>query len=126
MTAAKPSAAAFNPEAVKIKRQLTFPTLQMKPGSPVYFTIKSLIEISKSTVKKKGDENRKPASVMNVMDKMDGIEKTIVVNKVLEGKLNESYPNGGYIGLSFMSTKSKEKKKGGDGEYYDFDLAEID
>lgn len=122
-TIAKP---AFDPKAVKIVRQLVFPTLQLKPAEAVYVTIKSKIEVSKSTVQKKGAEARKPASVMQVIDKMDDKEKTIVVNKVLEGTLNEQYPNDGYVGRSFMIKKSADKKKGDSGEYFNFDLNEIE
>ncbi len=117
------AAPAFKPV---IKKQLTFPTLQMKPGVSIYFLVKSPMTISTSAVVKKGQENRKPATIMQVIDRTDNVEKTIVVNKVLEGKLNEAYASQGYVGKSFAATKSSDKKKGDAGEYYDFDLAEIE
>ncbi len=117
------TAPAFKPT---IKKQLTFPTLQMKPGVAIYFRILSPMAISTSAVVKKGQEARKPATIMQVIDRTDNVEKTIVVNKVLEGKLNEAYASQGYVGKSFAATKSSDKKKGDAGEYYDFDLAEIE
>ena len=111
--------------AVKVKNLVTRPTLQMKPGEPIYIKVLTAIEESKSKVVKKGQEDRKPASIMNVIDLTDKKEKTIVCNKVLVGSLTE-YDGGKYVGKCFMITKSADKKKGDAGEYYRFDIALIE
>jgi hypothetical protein len=115
------TAAKFVP---KVIGRVTRPTLQMKPGEPIYVKITTTIVDSKQTVQKKGQEDRKPAKVMNVIDLTDKVEKTVVCNKVLVSDLSEV--EGGYVGKCFMITKSAEKKKGDAGEYYRFDIALIE
>ncbi len=76
---------------------------------------------------------RGPATLLPVLclfggskdDANNGKNCVIVANKLLVGALNESYPDGAYVGRSFRITKSKEKKKGGQNEYYTFDIVEI-
>lgn len=115
------TAAKFVP---KIIGRVTRPTLQMKPGEPIYVKILSTIVDSKQTVQKKGQENRAPAKIMNVIDLTDKTEKTVVCNKVLVSDLSEV--EGGYVGKCFAITKSADKKKGDAGEYYRFDIALIE
>ncbi len=112
---------AFVPKIVGL---VTRPTLQMKPSTPIYIKILSDITDSKSTVQKKGQEERKPAKIMTVLDLTDMKEKIVVCNKVLVSDLEEV--DGGYKGRCFGITKSAEKKKGDAGEYYRFDITLIE
>ncbi len=66
--------------------------------------------------------------IMRVVDlqDQDAGEKQIVCNKLLVGTLTEGYPNDGYVGKSFRITKSMDKKKGENGEYFTFAISEIE
>lgn len=128
----------FDPSQVKIARQLVYPTLKTEPGKTVYVKILSAMEEGRrieSDEKNPNGATRGPATILKVKvlhagegHALNGEDAQIVCNKLLVGILNETYPNGGYVGKSFQITKAMEKKKGkgtGDG-YFTFQVNEIE
>jgi hypothetical protein len=135
----------FDPDSVKVVKQLISPTLKVNPGKPVFVKVvgpmfegRQLTEDEQPKEAKGGKETkakRGPATILPVLclfggegksDPNNGRNCQIVANKLLVGALNEQYPDHGYVDRKFRITKSAEKKKGGQNEYYTFDIVEIE
>ncbi len=132
---------SFDPADIQIVKQLISPTLKVQPGIAVFVKVNDLMYLGKQLEtdeeEKGGKEGKRqkrgPATLLPVLclfggaktDPNNGKNCVIVANKLLVGALNEQYPDGAYVGRSFRITKSLEKKKGGQNEYYTFDIVEI-
>ncbi len=130
--------AVFDPASIKKLKQLVFPTLKVEPGIPFYINIREPMfigrELDNAEKGEDGKAKRGPATILRVHcfhggednHPLNGKEVQIVANKLLVGTLNENYPDAAYVGKSFMVTKSDKAKKGKNGDYYPFEVDEID
>jgi len=96
---------------------VTFPTLTHRDGETIRVVFNSMIE-SKEQKDKNGAIKVDPETgavlmihVANVVDISDGEVKELVVGNVLYKKLNENYPNQGYVGRAFELVKHAKKDK---------------
>lgn len=133
---AKANPKPFDPADVKTARQLIYPTLKTEPGVTLFVEILEPMAEGKR-IEQDGDDERGPkrgpATILKVTclhagDKhpLNGKDCQIVANKLLVGALNENYPNGSYVGKRFAITKAKDKKHGKQGDYYPFEVNEIE
>lgn len=123
----------FDPSQVKVARQLIFPTLQLKPGVDIFAIIREPMHEGRQQEEDAGAAVRGPATIIRAKclfagkdNANNGQECQIVANKLLVGALRDNYPNDSYVGRAFKFTKSLEKKKGKKGEYFTFNVEEIE
>ncbi len=124
----------FNPADVKVAKQLVFPTLKVEPGVPFYIIAREKMFIGREMEAKDGEAKRGPATILRVKclhggtddHPLNGKEVQIVANKLLVGTLRENYPDDGYVGKAFRVTKSDKAKKGKNGDYFPFEVDEIE
>ena len=125
---------AFNPADVKVAKQLVFPTLKTEPGVPIYVVPREAMFIGREMEAKEGEAKRGPATILRVHclfggtedHPLNGKEVQIVANKLLVSTLKEAYPNDTYVNKAFMVTKSDKAKKGKNGDYFPFEVSEIE
>ncbi len=123
----------FDPKKVKIARQLVFATLKLEVGKEVFVTVREPMHLGRQQEADAGQAARGPATILPVKVLFGGAkdhplndqDAVIVAPKLLVGYLKENYENDGYVNRSFRITKG-EKKKGKNGEYGTFDVAEIE
>lgn len=117
--------AAFDPSKVKVKKLVTIPVLKLLPDTPVFVQVTGAIYQGKE-LKKGGEENLKPADLMNVKDLTTGEDMQIVCGEVLKSTLRDEYPNDSYVGKAFRIIKGKKKDKEGGRGYFTYSIAEIE
>lgn len=134
-------AVAFDPASIVLTKQLVFPTLQTRPGVPIYIKVLEPMFVGQQLeqdVGADGKPTRGPATIIKAhcfdggavdgkAHPLNGKDVQIVANKLLVKRLEENYPSQGYVGKCFMVTKATSKKKGkgaGDG-YFEFELFEF-
>lgn len=91
-------------------------TAPMRDGSP---------DIDRKTGKVKLDENgqpRKPAKVLTCADLATGEMFTLIAGTVLEQRLNENYPDAGYVGRAYQFTQHKVEGK----RWRDYSITELE
>lgn len=125
-TPAKPAKTGVTASGLKFKKTkvVTVPVLKLMPGAPVYIKVESAMEISKQVeVKKVGDKPMEPATIMHCTDLSTDNEVLLIVGKMLASVINESYPDGSYVGKCF---EIESKGKLGDKKYNVYNLTEIE
>lgn len=82
-------------------------------------------EIDRKTGQPKLDENgkpKKPAKVLTCIDLETGEMHTLIAGTVLEQRLNENYPDNGYVGKSFQFAQHKVEGK----RWRDYSITELE
>jgi hypothetical protein len=103
--AAVPAAGGFDPSKVEVLRELTA-EFSFVLEQPAY--VKALSAMKISDRKQRGEQGAMsygPPTVLPAFDYVQGKEVEIVLGKVLASTLDESYPDGGYVGKAFKITK---------------------
>ena len=108
--------------AFTVKKAISLPIKQLVLEKASYITIEDKIFAGKQ-VETGAKKNDKPANLMTVTDLEVMQQAQIVVPIVLQGVLDEHFPNDGYVGLSFEIIKHA-KKSGKD--YHTFTVREIE
>ncbi len=125
---------AFDPSQVKVAKQLVFPTLKTEPGVSIYVVPRQAMFIGREMEAKDGEAKRGPATILRVHclyggtedHPLNGKEVQIVANKLLVSTLKDNYADDTYVGKAFKVTKSDKAKKGKNGDYFPFEVSEID
>ena len=111
----------FDPDAVKVVKNVTLPLLKKEDDTPIY--IKSIGAIFKGKqVNGKDAEKMEPADLMNIINLETGEEMQVICNSVMKSTFNEEYPGDGYIGKCFRVTQMKVEGK----RYKNYSIAEIE
>lgn len=105
----------FNYKTVKKLTGVEF--LMVEPHKPVFVKITGVI--FRGTLKKK------PASSVPVVNLETGEVMKLLLGKVLERQLLESYGDEGFVNKSFRIEKG-ERVKGQENEYFEFEVEEIE
>lgn len=112
-TATEAAASQPAPKGGKYTRKVavTLPVLKMLEDQPHYVTATAaMYEGKEQKPAKEGDKPMEPATILPVVDIDTGEVAQIIVGAVLEGILNDSYPDAGYVGKSFEITKHAKKE----------------
>lgn len=102
----------------KVKKKITgIPFIKIESGDAVYIRFDSNMY--------SGLMKKKPAVFANVTNLKTGEICKLLLNRVLEKTIHENYPNDSFVAKSFCIIKG-EKVKGGENDYYEFELSEIE
>lgn len=119
----------FVPEVVKI---VTMPLLKMKIGEPCYvkfldktFVGKELKNEPKVGPDGKPLQKKDPPVMAHVIDLSTGEQADIMLGKVLQGILDDDYPQHAYVGKCFMIELKEQKRGRSGGNYNTYSVAEI-
>lgn len=112
---------AFKPEIIK---HVTMPTLKLVPDVAAYVKITDPIFEGKRQPPKKGEAEKKPPWIFNIINLETGEVCQMVAGKVVESEITGNYPKDAYVGKCFMIVKGK-KKGTGDRGYFTYEIAEI-
>lgn len=117
-------AIALNGIKFAVKKQVTVPLLKQKDDEAVYIKFVGAMFVGKEIKNKRdGSVEQKPATLANVVNLETGAPMQYIVGAVLQGTLEEEYPNGGYVGKSFAVLKLPQ----GDGKRYkNFQVMELE
>lgn len=110
----------------KKKKTVTVPVLKLKPDAPAVVRIESRMEKSKQIEGKGAADDKKkmePATIAHCVDMTTGEECIIIVGKVLEGVLNDTYPEHSYVGKCFEIVN---RGKIGDKDYNTYNVTEVE
>lgn len=103
---------------VKNRKKVTgIPFLKIEVAQPVY--VKFTSPITTGLMKKK------PAQFVNVTNLETGEIQKLLLGTVLVRQLLDNYGDDSFIGKDFEIIKG-EKVKGGDNEYYEYEINEIE
>jgi len=87
------------------RRALTMPVLKQVDEKEFIIKILDKFRLSKAVNVAEGAKKMSPATICTVENREDGKRYTLIVNKVLEGILNEDFPGDGYIGKTIAFTR---------------------
>ena len=108
----------------KKAKSVTVPVLKLMPDVPVYIRAEQKMEMSKQIATKKvGDKPMDPATIMHVTDLDSDNENILIVGKVLEGVINDTYPDHSYVGKCFEIINHGKR---GDKKYNTYSVTEIE
>jgi len=113
----------FDPSKVKVINAVTRPTLSLVEGVPVYVKILKPIYVGKEIKGSEKKADSKPADIADIINLENGKEQQLVVGAIVKSNIEESYPEGTYVGKGFMITKGK-KKEGK--RYFNYEISEIE
>lgn len=105
-------------------KTVTVPVLKLMPDAPAYVRVESLMEVSKQVKPKKaGEKDMEPATVMHCTDLVADSECILIVGKMLKSVIEETYPDGAYVGKSFEIVNHGKR---GDKAYNSYSLSEVE
>lgn len=111
------------PAGVTVMRPITMPTLNLRPGEPRILKVTGAMRQSTFVDPDPSKQKEKPATVMPVVDVVTGEAMTLLLPVVLEKNLVETFPEGEYVGKTFLMEKlGKRPGK----RYFDFRLLEVE
>lgn len=100
-----------------VKKVTGVPFLKIETHEPVFITFRSAITV--------GMMKKKTAQFALITDLQTGEDKKLLLGSVLARTLLENYADDSFVGKSFRIEKG-EKVKGGENEYFEYDLEEIE
>lgn len=119
----------FVPEVVKI---VTMPLLKLKQNEPVYvkfldktFVGKELKNEPKVDANGKPTVRKEPPVMAHIIDLSTGEQADIMLGKVLQGILDDDYPQHAYVSKCFMIELKEQKRGRSGGNYNTYSVAEI-
>ena len=119
---AKTGATASGIRFTKTK-SVTVPVLKLMPDAPAYVRAETAMHVSKQIKQAKvGDKPMEPATILNVTDLNTDSEHVLIVGKVLEGVINDTYPGQTYVGKCFEIINHGKR---GDKKYNSYSVTEI-
>ena len=87
----------------KVVKQVTRTVLQQVDGVPFAVTFETEAAESQVVTPARGSAAKMAAArVCDVLNLVTGSHQILIMNTVLEGELDRSYPKAGYVGKSFM------------------------
>ena len=98
-------------------KTVTVPVFKFQPDVPAYIRIEDAIYVGK-----KVEEKKEPARLCHIVNLETGEENLMIVGKVLEGTLNEMYPDNSYVGKSFEVLNHGIR---GDKKYNTYSISEV-
>lgn len=105
-------------------KSVTVPVVKLMPDRPVYLRFESKLERSKQIVQKKvGDKPMEPATIAHCLNHENDSECILIVGKMLESVLRESYPDDTYVGKSFELVNHGLR---GDKRYNSYSVNEVE
>lgn len=112
------------PAGFKSKATLSAKLWKWNDGEPKYFRIESAMVKKAAKVTGKDGKQREPATTCSVVDltQPGSGSQTLIMGAVLADLLNETYPNNGYIGKSFVATRYQQDGK----RYKNFEVQELE
>lgn len=111
-------------QVFKVKRVVTAPLLQQKPGTTVYVQFLAAFFLAKEV---KGDTKKEPphiGRVRNLLDPDPNAEYDYIIPAVLRAEMDENFPEAGYVGKKFQVQKSPEPVAGK--RYHAFSVIELE
>lgn len=115
--------AEMMPVGFKMKKQVILPTLSLQVNEPRTLIVTGEMYQSNYTDPDPKKAKEKPATVMPVGDVVTGEAMNLLVPAVMESALSEAYPDGDYVGKTFMVCKMP-KRPGK--RYFDIKLVEVE
>jgi hypothetical protein len=96
-------------------KAVTLPVFKMVEETPVYVKITAAMyegKEQKPVLDKDGKPGKamEPATILPVMNVETGELSQIIAGAVLEGILNDSYPDAGYVGKAFEVVKHAKRE----------------
>ena len=128
--ATKSVAGGFDPSKIK-RKPVQLPVLRFEDEHERFLRIdtpfvKSTRSVAAAAAKEDGKRKAPamdPATICSVTDVQTGEQGTLIVNATLQSTIEEKYPKGAYVGLTFGITRhAKEKGK----RYFKFSVFEIE
>lgn len=107
----------------KVKKNLTLPLLKMSLEQEYFVKFTGAPFLGKEIAAKEGSETKKPPMIVDIINLEDGEQMQLMLNKVLLGTLEETYPDNGFVGMDFRLVK--HAKKSGK-EYHTFSIGELE
>lgn len=116
----------------KVAKIVTLPLFKWKNDEERYYQFLEAMYVGKvvdNKSKKEGEKKKDPATLAKVINLETGEMGQIICGKVLQGILNEDYPEHNYVGKSFAITQYRTPEK--DYNYYNIyeiepDEAQVD
>lgn len=111
------------------KRAVTLPTFKVEVDKPLYLKVNGAMYLGKEQKAAAGDAKGgkakmdQPATIMPVTNVETGEQGQIIVNAVLKGILEETYPDESYVDKAFEIVKH-DKRAGK--RYHTFSVFEIE
>jgi len=114
----------------RIKSRLVVPVMPIAPGAAVAVTVLQPIRDSAPGKDGKVVQLMRVTPFDGVVDDSDGTvsypEYDIVVATVLRDIILEHFKDDAYVGRSFLIEKSASARKTNNGQYYTYNLSEIE
>lgn len=107
----------------KVKKNLTLPLLKMALDTDYFIKIMTPAVLGKEIPAKAGEDQMPPVTLVNIINLETGEDMQLILNKVLQGTLEEEYPDESYVNLCFKVVK---KAKGSGKKYHTFLIAEVE
>ena len=105
-------------------KSITVPVIKLSADKPVYLRFESAMEQSKQIVTKKvGSQPMEPAVIMHCLNHENDSECILIVGKMLQSVINESFPDNAYVGKSFEIVNHGQR---GDKKYNAYSVNEIE
>lgn len=112
------------PAGIRVVKNVTMPSLTLKPNEPHCLVFVSPMRIS-SVITKAGDgKDKEPATIADVGDVETGEAFIGIIPAVVKSNLERDYPNDGYVGKTFYIENLGKRTQGQ--RYNDFRILEID
>lgn len=120
----------FDPTTAEVVKLLTLPLIKLRAGITVYIKpVEPMFQAKpqKNAKPAEGEADKKPPTLMHVVDLETGELAQIIPGSILADIFNDDYPNNGYVGKGFRITVGEQKAvQGGGGKRYNqYTVAEI-
>lgn len=102
----------------KVKKRVTLPVLQLKPGGGErFFKIMTPMKLGE-----KLDDQKGAAMLFEAVDLVSGEYGNVIPPTIMQNELNKHYPNDSYVGKCFQVSVTRNAAK----KYNHVSLAEVD
>jgi hypothetical protein len=126
---AVPSTRKFNPADLKVVKVLTLPLIKLRAGMVVYVQpLKAMYEAKPIKNAKPDDKDKKPPTLLDVVNLETGELAQIILGTVLADIFNDEYPQGAYVkkGFKIEVGEQKASQAGGGKRYNQYSVFEIE
>ena len=106
----------------KIAKRITLPTLNPAVDVPYVLRVDSAIRVSKYIDPDPKKAKEKPADICDVTDMETGAVYLLLAATVVTKNLQESYPDGDYVGRIFAVQKLPKRPNK---RYHDWNITEV-
>jgi hypothetical protein len=119
----------FNPADAKVVKVLTLPLIKLRAGMVVYVQpLKAMYEAKPIKNAKPDDKDKKPPTLLDVVNLETGELAQIILGTVLADIFNDEYPQGAYVkkGFKIEVGEQKASQAGGGKRYNQYSVFEIE